>query len=200
MIDFSIDFFLRILTVGIFGGWWLYWKITERVADKEKPKTTNDYSKDRRNKSMRGAMNAAQLLLILQLLFDIKLFSFSNPMVWIQFLGFGLVVLGVIVAVSARKTLGTNWAHAAEYQVKKKQELVTTGVYSVIRHPIYACLILAYIGGQLVAQSYLVLLAVLFIAGAYYQARLEEKLLIGHFGNAYKTYMKHSRMFIPYLW
>ncbi len=194
----SIDLVLRIATVLIFFFWWLYWKITEKEADREKPKIISEGSHFNRNKIMRVFLGSVQLILILQLL-GVSILLMPHANVIIQLVGFLFVVIGVAVSVAARKTLGTNWVHAAEYQVKKKQELVTSGIYAYIRHPIYVGLFFAFIGGELVAKSYLVFGCLLLIAGAYQQMKLEETLLLSHFGEAYKKYMKRTKMFLPFL-
>ncbi|MBA3724378.1 MAG: isoprenylcysteine carboxylmethyltransferase family protein [Candidatus Levybacteria bacterium] len=195
----TFDFIFRVLTLLIFISWWGYWRITEKEADQQKPKTIAGSGLFTRNKVIRMITGAIQVVLILQLL-GVSVLPIPGANVFMQIIGFLLVVTGVSVSVSARKTLGANWAHAAEFQIKKKQELVTSGVYTYIRHPIYAGLMLAFIGGELVVQSYYALAILPVIAGGLYQAKLEEKILVAHFGQAYKKYMKGSKMFIPYLW
>ncbi len=195
----TFDFIFRVLTLLIFISWWGYWRITEKEADIKKPKAKDASGLFTRNKIIRMITGTIQVVLIFQLL-GISVLPISGANVFMQIIGFLLVAIGVSVSLSARKTLGSNWAHAAEFQIKKKQELVTSGVYTYIRHPIYAGLMLAFIGGELVVQSYYALAILPVIAGGLYQAKLEEKLLISHFGDAYKKYMKGSKMFIPYLW
>lgn len=198
MIVISVDILLRLLTVLSFFLWWLYWTVMEDKSNREKPKTIREIGVF---KILRRCLwRLAQGIMILQLL-GLQVFPLSGDKSFIlQIIGFILIIIGVSTAVSARRTIGTNWAHAFEYQVKKKQELVTTGVYAFIRHPIYTGLWIGLIGGELVAQSYVAFVGVLFLIVGYYQSRLEEKLLISHFGNAYKTYMKRTKMFIPFLW
>jgi protein-S-isoprenylcysteine O-methyltransferase Ste14 len=189
---------LRIIALSIFLLWTSYWLITERRADREKPKIREltFFHKDNIRKLV---LRFAEAVLILQLL-GLPLFQISNSSVVIQMIGLVFVILGASISISARKELGTNWAHAFEYQIKKKQELVTTGVYSFIRHPIYTGIILGFVGGELVAKSYLALFGLFLIVGAYHQAKLEEKLLIKHSRDSYKKYMKQTKMFIPHLW
>ena len=195
----TIEFMLRFLALSLFALWWFYWRITERQAEDAKPKKIK---KDIYGPALRILILMANSILVLQL-FGLNLLpmSFSNQILFsMQVSGFLLIVIGMIVAVSARKTLGHNWSHAADYQVKKGQELVTSGMYSVIRHPIYSGLVVGYIGGELLVQSYLVVIGLLMYAGGYYQARLEEKLLQEHYKESYTLYMRRTKRFIPYLW
>ncbi len=193
-----MEIIIRALAICIFFFWTMYWLITERRADREKPKT-RELSLFHKYNIRRQFLRFAELILIFQL-FDLSLLPMPNVSTSIQVVGLGAVIVGASISISARKSLGTNWAHAFEYQVKNKQELVTSGIYKYIRHPIYTGLILGFIGGELVAESYLFFLGLILVWGAYHQARLEERLLLKHFGEDYKKYMKQSKMFIPFLW
>lgn len=198
MINFSIDSIIRVLATAVFLFWSLYWVITARKADKAKPKAQElpfFHPGNMRKMVLRFAVG----LLIFQLL-GLPLLQIPNVTSSIQVIGILLLIIGAGISISARKTLGTNWAHAFEYQVKKKQELVTSGIYRYIRHPIYTGVILGFIGGELVAKSYLVLIGIFIITAVYHQALLEEKLLVKHFGDSYRRYMKRTKILIPYLW
>ncbi|MBI4096811.1 MAG: isoprenylcysteine carboxylmethyltransferase family protein [Candidatus Levybacteria bacterium] len=118
----------------------------------------------------------------------------------IQVIGFCISLIGILIAVAGRKELGANWTHAREYQVKRRHELVETGIYRYIRHPIYTGFAVYLIGAELVAKSWLVIPIVLIaFSGAYIQGKREEKLLLAHFGKQYKQYMRRSKMLIPFV-
>jgi protein-S-isoprenylcysteine O-methyltransferase Ste14 len=194
----TFNFLLRILTILLFLAREFYWFISEQIANREKPKTPH------RGIKLylwlrRLAFPVIQIILFLQLL-DWQLFPFSKELFITQVIGFVLVLIGIGMAITARKELGINWVPGAEYQIKNKQELVTTGIYKYIRHPIYFSAVLSFTGGELVAQSYLVIIGFVFLIRGYWQARLEEELLVKHFGSEYKNYIKRSKMFIPLLW
>lgn len=196
---FNLNFLLRIITILLFLSGRFYWIITERIANREMPKTNTEGSIKLYQRIRRLILPLVEIILILQL-FGLQIFPLPEQSFIIQSLGFILVLIGVSIAIFARKTLGVNWVPAAEYQVKQRQRLVTTGIYAYIRHPIYLSVFLSITGGELVAQSYLLAMGFLFLAEGYKQSYCEEKLLLDHFGNLYKTYMKRTKMFIPYLW
>lgn len=199
MINPLLDFVIRLLTLILFIYWQFYWIITEKVADKEKPKSPMTRQIWFLRKASSGIIG---IVLGLQL-FALPILPLPlSPLVLysLQIIGFALVVTGVSVAISARRALGTNWAHAYEYQIKQKHELVTDGIYGSIRHPIYTGLMLGILGGELVVGSYLVFGVILLALFGYIQAKREEKLLTSHFGESYKHYMKRTKMFFPYLW
>lgn len=184
---------LAILTIIAFASWQGYWWITERKADQEKPKTSHKI-----NYLEKHALLLIYIPLMLQLL-GIKLFFTPLPFSW-QLIGFLFVLIGIGIAVSGRIALGTNWTHAAEYQIKKEHSLVTTGIYRFIRNPIYTGLLFAVTGAVLVAQlSFPLLFVVAIFFWAYRASKREEKILEPHFGKAYTDYKKHTKMLIPFI-
>ena len=87
-----------------------------------------------------------------------------------------------------------------EGDFEQTTELVTSGVYRFIRHPMYGSLFYLTVGAVLKNMTPLVLaLGLLSIASALATARIEERDSLKKFGPAYKEYMKGTRMFVPYV-
>jgi len=116
----------------------------------------------------------------------------------------GLVVVGAVVfacglalAIWARVYLGGNWGMPMTQ--KLEPELVTTGPYRFVRHPIYSGLLLALLGTTL--ANNLFGLIVLLVAGAYfiYAATVEERNLAATFPTTYPAYRERTRKLIPFL-
>lgn len=84
--------------------------------------------------------------------------------------------------------------------IEKTTELVSTGIYRYIRHPMYASL-LFLTWGALLKQTdwYLILLAIFASMMLFFTAKAEERENISYFGESYRNYMKKTRMFVPYL-
>lgn len=81
---------------------------------------------------------------------------------------------------------------------REKPELINTGVFSVIRHPIYTGAILFYLGASLITLSILSLVFWLVIVAVYVLiARFEEQILTKEFGEAYTYYKKKTGMLFP---
>jgi protein-S-isoprenylcysteine O-methyltransferase Ste14 len=108
-----------------------------------------------------------------------------------------LCALGVTWAIWARLYLGGNWGLPMSRKVQP--ELVTTGPYAFVRHPIYAGILLALLGSAL-AESYVWLLA-LVVAGVYftYSARSEERLMRETFPDRYPAYQRRTKMLVPFV-
>jgi protein-S-isoprenylcysteine O-methyltransferase Ste14 len=111
--------------------------------------------------------------------------------------GVVLCVLGTALALWARVHLGRNWG--MPMTVKKDPELVTTGPYAHVRHPIYAGVLLMMLGSAgAISFLWLALAAVL---GAYftYSALQEQKIMLKEFPDTYPAYMKRTKMLIPFV-
>ena len=111
--------------------------------------------------------------------------------------GAALCALGVGLAVWARVHLGRNWGMPMSR--KENPELVTTGPYAVVRHPIYTGIILAMlgstIGGSLIWALPLVLGGIYVVASA----RREETLMLEQFPQQYAAYRRRTWMLLPFL-
>lgn len=110
--------------------------------------------------------------------------------------GVVLCVAGVGLAVLARVYLGRNWGLPASRKVDP--ELVTSGPYGYVRHPIYGGIMLAMLGTAIGASAFWVVPLVLFSGYSIYNARREEKIMITEFPEQYPAYMRRTWMLLPF--
>ena len=118
----------------------------------------------------------------------------------VQFAGVPLVVLGLIVRVLARLTLGK--AFSPVVQTTGAHRLVTGGIYGIIRHPAYLGTLCLLIGLPLCFGS-IVGLGIAFFVGIpvlIYRIQIEEPALRAWFGEEYEAYSRKTNRLIPYLW
>ncbi len=195
----SFDISVRVYAIILRAIWLLYWKVTERKADKEKPKTLRIKLFSMR-RVMRWGIYFVSVFQVLQLFGLITIFPIYTHKLAIQIGGVIITGLGFYIGVRARRVLGTNWANAHEYQIKQKHELITEDIYRYIRHPIYTGLGLFLIGNEMIVASYLFIPALFTLVAAYFQGKNEEKILLNRFGKSYSSYMKQTKMFIPFIW
>src|SRR5579859_7028862 len=139
------------------------------------------------------------IILIVLFLLRVKAYkthaSTNDP--WLEGIGLAVFLLGLALAVWARVYLGRNWG--MPMTEKTDPELVTTGPYSTVRHPIYSGLILAMIG-TMVAVSWYWLIAVAVLGGYFvYSAAMEERYMTGIFPDAYPRYKQATKMLIPFV-
>jgi protein-S-isoprenylcysteine O-methyltransferase Ste14 len=78
--------------------------------------------------------------------------------------------------------------------------LVKTGIYRLIRHPLYLSVFLLGTGIMLKKpESFQLLLGIINLAAVWITAKIEENEMIEKFGDEYRQYMKKTKMFIPYV-
>jgi len=116
-----------------------------------------------------------------------------------------LVAIGVILqtafiflAVWARRHLGRNWS--AEVRIGADHELVRTGPYRMLRHPIYTAMLGMFLGTAIASSQYHALLGVAILVAAYLRkTRLEEQILGQTFGGQYAAYRRDTWALVPLL-
>lgn len=120
-----------------------------------------------------------------------------NTESWRAGLGLFLLAVGLGIAVWARLNIGRNWG--TPMSQKAEPDLVNSGPYSLIRHPIYSGLLLAGVGTA-VGLGWFWLIAVA-LAGVYfvYSATVEERYMIEKFPEAYPAYRRSTKMFVPFV-
>ncbi len=112
-------------------------------------------------------------------------------------LGAVLFASGIALASWARIHLGRNWGMPMTR--KAEPELVTSGPYRFVRHPIYSGLLAALLGTAL-ATNLIGLIVVVVLGGYfYYSAYVEEKSLTATFPDAYPAYRRRTKMLVPFV-
>lgn len=126
-------------------------------------------------------------------------FSQQESLIWLSFVGIGLMMLGLMVNRMAISALGKFWDKLV---IKEDHRLITEGIYAHIRHPIYTSYILLFMGYVVLFQA--PVSAVLFIAVlvVWYGSRisLEEAMLIEKFGDAYRKYCTKTKRLFPFVY
>lgn len=121
----------------------------------------------------------------------------TSPYVPLAVVGAVLGVLGTAYAIWARVHLGRNWSPIPN--VKEEHELVTSGPYRLVRHPIYTGMIVAALGTAFVIPVWFAIFAAI-TAMFIWRVRVEEDLMTKQFPNHYPEYKKHTWALIPYVW
>ena len=119
----------------------------------------------------------------------------SDP--WRAAVGLVLFALGLGFAVWARVHIARNWG--TPMTQKDEPELVTSGPYGLVRHPIYSGILVAGLGTA-VALSW-VWLAAVILPGIFfiYSATVEERYLTEQFPDEYPAYKRSTKMLVPYI-
>jgi protein-S-isoprenylcysteine O-methyltransferase Ste14 len=114
--------------------------------------------------------------------------------------GIFCLALGLWLLYRSHADLGANWSITLE--VREEHQLVTHGIYRLVRHPMYLA-ILVYASGQalllpnwIAGPSYLVAFALLFA----FRLGPEERMMLEEFGKDYEAYMARTKRLVPGVW
>ena len=124
-------------------------------------------------------------------------FANYNLPTWAGWLGVIILAGGLFVFWRAHADLGLNWSPSLE--IREKHELITRGIYGVIRHPMYASQWLVAIAQPLLLQNWIAgfLNLLAFIPFYFLRVRAEEQLMVETFGDQYKVYMQKVGGVLP---
>ena len=182
---------MKAIDIIIGVGWivfWAYWLVMAATAKAGRSRWTQF-----------AGVRVASILVILVLIrlrvFKIHGAATGNP--WLLGIGLAIFILGLALAVWARVYHGRNWGMPMSQ--KADPELVTTGPYARVRHPIYSGIILGVIGTAIAINPYWLIAAVIFGAYFLYSAVVEERTMAKLFPAAYPPYKRATKMLIPYV-
>jgi protein-S-isoprenylcysteine O-methyltransferase Ste14 len=116
----------------------------------------------------------------------------------VQIAAVGLVGIGLAFCAWARVTLGGNWSGAVVF--KENHELIQSGPYALVRHPIYTGMLVMVLGTVVdypAVLSYVLFVAVVVVF--FFKSRSEERLMIEHFPDQYPAYRARVKALIPFV-
>lgn len=126
-----------------------------------------------------------------------------NPALWQDSLPVGLcadflVLVSLFILIWSRRTLGSNWS--AQVRNERATELVTSGPYAFVRHPIYTGFIGLVLGTAIAYGRFAgILIWVVFTVGLYVKSQKEESVLMNKFKDEYATYRAKTKALFPFL-
>lgn len=104
----------------------------------------------------------------------------------------------ILLAIWARRHLGRNWSHAV--RIGMDHELVRSGPYRILRHPIYTAMLGMSLGTAISSSQYHALLGLVIVIFAYLRkTRMEEQILGQTFGAEYEAYRRDSWALVPFV-
>ncbi|HUI98632.1 MAG TPA: isoprenylcysteine carboxylmethyltransferase family protein [Usitatibacter sp.] len=117
---------------------------------------------------------------------------------WQFWVGAVLTAAGLLFTVWARSGLAANWSGIVT--LKQGHELVDTGPYALVRHPIYTGLLAAFVGSAIARGDWRGILAVVIAwAALWRKLRLEERWMTERFGERYHAYRERVPALVPFL-
>jgi protein-S-isoprenylcysteine O-methyltransferase Ste14 len=190
---------MRALYHYLIPGLWLVWIAYWRISAADVKPTQRHESPGSRAAHLLPLLIAAVLLWIRGDAEDGWPFQrFVTRSVTLFWVGTALTAAGLGFSAWARVHLGRNWS--ATVTVKQDHELISTGPYAIVRHPIYTGVLLGFIGTALAIGQWRGVLAVVIVFVAFWRKlRLEERWMSETFGEQYRLYRARTKALIPFL-
>jgi len=145
-----------------------------------------------------GLMFAIIAAFLLPHLSIFRFVNFAPVTLALNIVGVILCAAGGIFLVWARQTIGKNWSQTVS--AKQGHELVTSGPYSYVRHPMYTGGLIAVIGSAIVCGGAFVFLLVILGALFLWRVGAEDKLMAQQFPKEYPEYKERTKALIPFVW
>ncbi|MFW9802686.1 MAG: methyltransferase [Candidatus Thorarchaeota archaeon] len=195
------ELIFRVLFVALYGLFLIprgYYRFVKPRQEKEEPGETDRASV--------GRIQIALTLIILSGLISSILYILGLPwMDWFQILQYpiwlriaGAVLVLIMIPLLAWIHRELDRQYSAVLEIKSDHQLITTGPYEKVRHPMYTVLILFFFGLSLVSANLIVIVfAVLLMLAFPFWVRIEEEKMIETFGEEYIEYMKRTGRFFP---
>lgn len=184
---------LLVLHPAIWLAWILYWKIS---AVGVKPAARQETRRQRLSHFV--PIWAAVLLFWFPNRFPHLGRQVFPPSEATYLLGTLVLIAGLVFSVWARVVLGRNWS--AEVTVKQDHELIETGPYRWVRHPIYTGMLAGLLGSAIAQDRWTSFIAVaLVFAGFWFKLRREEAWMRETFGERYAAYSERTARLIPFV-
>lgn len=178
---------IDVIIPAIWIAFWIYW-----IAASFQTKAT-------RTRNASSLPIRVAIVVVVLVSFRVGVFkgheAIDNP--WLEGIGLAVFLSGLAFAVWARVYLGRNWGTPMSQKVDA--ELVTTGPYRYVRHPIYSGITLGMIGTSIAISPYW-LAAVVLLGGYFaYSATVEERNMERLFPEMYPAYKRSTKMLVPFL-
>ena len=173
-------------------GWVAYWIVAAR----------HTLTNQRTESLLTGASYRVLLVVgIFLLAFPGYRLSPANLIVWPQSvvtvaIGLGLVIIGLSIAIWARRHLGKYWS--GRITLKVDHRLIQSGPYAFVRHPIYSGILLALLGTVISVGTVRSCIAIAFMFASFVvKLKIEERWLRAHLGAEYEEYRRRVKALIP---
>lgn len=127
-------------------------------------------------------------------------FSINQVISWILLFYAAYLAISGVIAMKTKGKAEKSRDDKNLFGFEKTTELIDTGVFKQIRHPLYASLIFLtwgiFLKNPTVLLFFIGLLSTDFL---YFTSKFDERECINYFGDKYVDYMKHTKMFIPFI-
>ncbi len=172
----------------------VYWRV----------KAVGNKTNQRREPDASGILRALTFVMVIILLSIPRI-----PLPWLYrqiwpsglrsfWIGAAITIAGLFFAVWARHHLASNWSSAVT--IKQDHELITSGPYALVRHPIYTGILTGFLGTAVALSQVRGLIGfILIFIVLWTKLRKEEEWMRSEFGDTYAAYAHQTAALVPYL-
>jgi protein-S-isoprenylcysteine O-methyltransferase Ste14 len=173
----------------ILGAGWLAWLLPFAMAKR---------SRERGEVDRRARWGILLVAVAYSMLWQNKFWERALPG-WRLGLSVLFLLLAGLLSWTGARSLGGQWRIDAG--LNPDHELVTSGPYRLVRHPIYTSMLCLSLGtGFMITPLAILALSILvFMAGTQIRVRTEDKLLAARFGDRFRDYQRTVPAYIPFL-
>ena len=134
------------------------------------------------------------ILFIMPIFVDVRHFPF-----WLVLIGIITMITGLFICIVASAEIGRFATNALKFV--SDHQLVKSGLYKYIRHPIYTGNILLFMGASItLSNMYVIIVVMCVLVPAYvYRIKIEEEMLLSTFKDEYRDYMRKTKKLIPFV-
>jgi protein-S-isoprenylcysteine O-methyltransferase Ste14 len=181
-----------VISIAGFAAWAIYWEAasTHRETKRAESRTSRFVHE--------LLVNLGFLTMLVPGMFPWNLAIPGAPrLLWIA--GLAIQAAGFALAIWARRALGNYWSGRIE--IKVDHQLIRSGPYAALRHPIYTAILTMALGMLLVFASWNAVAGFVLVVIAYLRKiRLEEANLRNAFGAQYDEYAQSTRALVPLIY
>nr|CAG4638704.1 EOG090X0CFU [Cyclestheria hislopi] len=137
----------------------------------------------------------------LEFFIELLVFPYLKTLNWISYVGIMICLGGEVIRKTAMLTAGSNFDHLIRTRKEEDHKLVTTGIYSLSRHPSYVGWFYWSVGTQFILCNPLCLIAYALASWRFFHDRVyeEEATLLYFFGKEYAVYQSKVPTGLPFI-
>lgn len=176
------------------------WWFSSRVKGSNIKKAYTGFFDDLYVKFYHALFNGVPIAYAISPIFDWANYSVQIPEEIMAAVGGAVLALGIYIFYLSHSDLGVLWAPTLK--VRPGHKLVTKGIYSLVRHPMYLCADVLAIGKVIVCHNWLCAIGAILpnITHLFLRIPQEERMMIEEFGDEYRRYMQRVGRLFPKLW
>jgi protein-S-isoprenylcysteine O-methyltransferase Ste14 len=180
----------------LIGGLWLLWCLYWFISARGTKSTARRESLASRVTHLTPLVIGLMLIAFARLPGNLWSGHVLPPSLALYWVGVGLTAAGLGFTVWARVHLGANWSGTVT--LKESHELIRSGPYAWVRHPIYTGLLTATLGSAIARDEWRAVIGfALVVASLVWKLKLEERWMREIFGDQYVKYAREVRALVP---